>query len=132
MDYRSLRAIIGPLGTGAQSTGASSTVSGVTHDELIAEAGRRLNEAAPDARIVLFGSHARGDADPDSDLDLLVIESEVQNRHEESVRLRRTLRGLGIAADVIVVSPEHVEEWGDVQGTMVHDALREGRVLAGA
>lgn len=104
----------------------------MTHDELIAEAGRRLSEAAPEARVVLFGSHAREEAGPESDLDLLVIEPDVQNRHRESVRLRRTLRGLDIPADVIVVSPEHVEEWSEVQGTIVYEALREGRVLAGA
>lgn len=110
----------------------SFTVIGMTHDELIVEAGRRLREAAPEARVVLFGSHARGEAGPESDLDFLVIEPDVQNRHRESVRLRRTLRGLDIPADVIVVSPEHVEEWSGVQGTIVHEALREGRVLAGA
>ena len=126
-----LRAILGDLGTDAQSTGASSTVIDMTHDELIAEAGRRLSEAAPKARIVLFGSHARGEAGPDSDLDFLIIEPDVENRHQESVRLRRTLRGLGVPADVIVVSAEHVEEWGEVQGTMVHEALREAASLPG-
>ena len=58
----------------------------MTHEELIAEAGRRLADAAPKARIVLFGSHARGDAIPRSDLDLL-IEPDVADRHMESVRL---------------------------------------------
>lgn len=105
---------------------------GMTQDELIAEAGRRLTEAAPKAHIVLFGSHARGEAGLESDMDFLVIEPDVQNRHAESVRLRRTLRGLGIPADVIVVSTEHVEEWAGVQGTIIHEALREGRVLARA
>ena len=104
----------------------------MTHDELIAEAGRRLAAAAPEARIVLFGSHARGDASPDSDLDFLVIEPNVDDRHVESVRLRRALRGLSTPADVIVVGPEHVEEWAGVQGTIVYEALREGRVLAGS
>jgi predicted nucleotidyltransferase len=104
----------------------------MTHDELIAEAGRRLAAAAPRARIVLFGSHARGDADPDSDLDFLVIEPDVTDRHMESVRLRRVLRGLGTPADVIVVGPEHVDEWAGVQGTIFHEALREGRVLVGS
>jgi predicted nucleotidyltransferase len=102
----------------------------VVDESLIAEAGRRLSRAAGEsAQVILFGSHARGDARTDSDLDFLVIEPEVDNRHAESVRLRRKLRGLSIAADVIVVSADHVAEWGEVKSTMLHKALTEGRVL---
>ncbi len=61
----------------------------------IAEAGRRIGAAAPEgSRVILFGSHARGEAGPHSDLDILVIEPEVDNSADESVRLRRTLRDL--------------------------------------
>ena len=98
---------------------------------LIAEAARRLSRAAGEsAQIILFGSHARGDARTDSDLDFLVIEPEVDNRRAESVRLRRELRGLGVAADVVVLSADHVAKWGEVKSTMLHQALTEGRVLA--
>jgi predicted nucleotidyltransferase len=101
-------------------------------ESVIQEAGRRLAEAAgSDARVVLFGSHARGDAGPSSDLDLLVIEPEVSSRSKEFVRLRKKLRGLGVPIDLIVVDADHVQKWGGVQGTMVHEALRDGRVLAG-
>jgi predicted nucleotidyltransferase len=99
-------------------------------DTLIAEAGRRLAEAAPRARVILFGSHARGDAGPHSDLDFLVVEPSVDDATEESVRLRRTLRGLGLFADVIVVSERDAEKWGDVRGSLIHAALSEGRPLA--
>jgi uncharacterized protein len=62
---------------------------------VIEEAGRRLARAAgASARVVLFGSHARGDADEHSDLDFLVVEPEVENGAEESVRLSRELRDL--------------------------------------
>lgn len=101
-------------------------------ESLIAEAGRRLAEAAPDARVILFGSHARGEAGPDSDLDLLVIEPEFESRRAEFVRLREELRGLKVAIDLVLVSDQHVEEWGHFEGTMLNDALNEGRVLAGA
>ncbi|HWW66508.1 MAG TPA: nucleotidyltransferase domain-containing protein [Solirubrobacterales bacterium] len=104
----------------------------MTDETLIAEAGRRLSAAAPGARVILFGSHARGEAGPDSDLDLLVIEPELESRRAEFVRLREALGAIGVPVDLIVVSAEHVEEWGAVQGTMVNEALREGRVLAGA
>jgi predicted nucleotidyltransferase len=99
-------------------------------DELIAEAARRLAAAAPDAEIILFGSHARGDADEHSDLDFLVIEPEVESWGEESVRLRRWLRGLCVAADIIVVSRAYAEKWRDTHGGVVHAALDEGKVLA--
>jgi uncharacterized protein len=99
---------------------------------LIDEAGRRLAAAAPGARVILFGSHARGEATTDSDVDLLVIEPEVKDRNHEVVRLQRVLAPLRLPADIVVLSAQHVEEWGDVQSTMLHDALREGRVLAQA
>jgi predicted nucleotidyltransferase len=105
----------------------------MTNERLIEEAGRRLARAAPGARVILFGSRARGESRPDSDLDLLVIEpGEVKKRRAESARLRRELRSLEVALDVVVVSASHVDEWGNVPGTMVNEALREGRVLVDA
>jgi uncharacterized protein len=100
-------------------------------DALIAEAGRRLiGAASPQARVILFGSHARGDAGADSDLDFLVVEPFVEDAGAESVRLRRTLRGLGLFADVLVVSEREAEDWRDVRGSLIHTALHEGRLLA--
>lgn len=99
-------------------------------EAVIAEVGRRLSAAAPSARVILFGSHARGEAGPQSDLDLLVVEPTVDNPVNESVRLRRTLRGLGLFADVIVVSEDEAERWGQTYGTVIHAALSEGHALA--
>jgi uncharacterized protein len=103
----------------------------VVDETLIAEAGRRLAAAAPDAQVVLFGSHARGEAGPHSDADFLVIEPEVANEAEESVRLHRTLRDLRLPADVIVVSRDYAERWRNVRGGLVHAALSQGRILSG-
>lgn len=80
------------------------TVLAVVDEAVILEAGHRLAAATPHACVILFGSHARGDAGPHSDLDFLVVEPIVEAGDEESVRWRRTLRGLGIAADILVVS----------------------------
>ena len=82
--------------------------------------------AAPGSRVIVFGSHARGNAEPDSDLDLLVIEPTVQARREEMVRLSDALRPLGIPADVVVVSRRTFQEWSDTPGTLIYEAAREG------
>lgn len=99
-------------------------------EQVIQRAGELLAEAVrPPARVIVFGSHARGEQTPESDLDILVIERDVESRRGERVRLRGALRGLGVPIDLIVLSEEHVEEWGEVEGTMLEAALREGRVL---
>jgi len=90
-----------------------------------------LIEAAQPERIILFGSHARGDAREDSDLDFLVIEANVEDRAREMVRLRRALRPLRIPVDVLVYSAADVARWGDQPGSALYWALREGRVVYG-
>lgn len=101
-------------------------------DEMIAKAaGILAAEAGPHAKVILFGSHARGNARPGSDLDFLVIEPEVEGRHREMVRLRRSLRGIDAPIDVLVYSAEEARAWGRVPGTAIHEALREGKVLRG-
>lgn len=112
---------------------ASGYGSVVTMDmtEIVDRAGRLLADAAPpESKVILFGSHGRGDADADSDFDFLVIEPSVASKAKEMVRLLAVLEPLRVAADVVVVPREYVEEWADVPGTLIHDAMREGRVLA--
>jgi uncharacterized protein len=104
-------------------------VSSATIDGLLSEATRLLVEAAHPEKIILFGSHARGDFDADSDLDLLVILPTVVDRFEEMVRLRLVLRDIPMPIDVIVYSRADVEERQHLRGTMLYHALREGRVL---
>ena len=87
-----------------------------------------LLEAAPaGTKVILFGSYARGGADERSDLDLLVIEPEVKTPMAEMVRLGRVLRGLRIAADVIVMSQERFDYWKDTPNTLAYRVLKEGR-----
>ena len=84
-------------------------------------------------QVILFGSRARGDARDDSDVDLIVLESEPfgegRSQWEEEMRLRRTLSGFGVAKDILVYSQEDVEYWRDSLNNVLARALREGRVL---
>jgi predicted nucleotidyltransferase len=103
----------------------------MTTQELIELAGQRLAEAASSpARVILFGSAARGELTRDSDLDFLVIERDVVSCVEEAVRLRDAVGRVGRPVDVIVMDEGLAARRAKVRGTMVHHALREGRVIA--
>lgn len=104
----------------------------MTNESLIAEAGRRLAAATNGARVIVFGSYARDEVGPDSDLDLLVIEPEVSAPRAESARLRRELRDLEVALDIVVIGAVEAEQLKDVSGTVVNEAIKTGRVLAAA
>jgi predicted nucleotidyltransferase len=98
---------------------------------IIEREGRALAEAAQSpARVILFGSRARGDADAGSDLDFRVIESSVEDRIGEAVRLRRALGDIGVPVDIVVLDEALAARRAKVPGTMVHNALRDGRIVA--
>lgn len=87
-----------------------------------------LLEAAPaGSRVILFGSHARGDAKPDSDLDFLVIEPRVADHRVEMVRLHHVLQPMRVPTDVLVTSEAVFAEWHDTPGTVLYEAAKEGR-----
>jgi predicted nucleotidyltransferase len=101
--------------------------------DLIDQAGKLLAQAAgAESEVILFGSHARGEAKADSDVDFLVIEPVVENRLKEWERLRRTLRDFPAPVDIVVLDKRHADKRAKVPGTMVHHALRDGRLLAHA
>ena len=118
-------------GCGWPGAPAGARLWGMFDDAVIQEAARRILRAAPPGtRVILFGSHARGEADEHSDLDFLVIEPTVADPIRESVRLDRTLDGMLVPTDIIVRSQESVREWRDVYGTVINAALDEGVELA--
>jgi len=97
--------------------------------DVLDEAVRRLVAAAQPMRIILFGSHARGDATEDSDFDLLVVLKEVTRPRAEVVRLLDVLRPLRLPVEILLYSEEQVFEWGHLPGTVLYEALAEGKVL---
>jgi len=96
---------------------------------LLAEIVRRIVEVAQPERIVLFGSAARGEMGPDSDIDLLIIKAGVERRRELVTAIHAALRRLGEAFDVMVTTPEEIELYGQSPALIFRDALREGRTL---
>jgi uncharacterized protein len=92
----------------------------------------RLVAAAQPLKVILFGSHARGEADDRSDVDLLIIEPTVSNRYEEMIRLNRALKGMLMPVDLLVISEQEFEARSRIPGTVEHAARKEGRVLYAA
>jgi predicted nucleotidyltransferase len=102
-------------------------------DSIIREmVGTIIREADPDA-VILFGSRARGDARPDSDVDLLIVERESfspqRSRRQETARLYLALRKLPIPKDLLLYSRDEFERLKDSAHHIVGRAQREGRVL---
>ena len=98
-------------------------------NEQIQQAVARLVAAAKPSKIILFGSYARGDATEDSDLDLMVIETEVGNKFDEMVRLRNVMGDMDIGVDLLVYSDLEASHRSQVPGTVLYRAYKEGRVL---
>lgn len=105
--------------------------AGKVDEKVLEEIVRRIVEAAAPEKIILFGSAARGEMGPDSDLDLLVIKS-CEDRREVARAISESLRGIGVPKDVLVVTPEDVEEQKDIPGMTIRAALREGKILYAA
>ena len=98
-------------------------------EDLLEEAVRRILSMGSPIRIVLFGSRARGEAGPDSDVDLLIVEESDLPRYKRSARYLRALAGLCLKKDVVVWTPAEIEEWSAVPNSFSATALREGRTL---
>lgn len=98
-------------------------------DPLVAEVVRRLVQALDPDRIILFGSRARGEHKPDSDLDLLIVKASDEPPHRRDARAYRAVGVVGIPKDLLWYTPEEVQVWSRAVNHVVAIALREGRVV---
>jgi type I restriction enzyme S subunit len=105
--------------------------TGKMDDKVVQKIVQRIVEAVEPEKIILFGSAARGEMGPDSDLDLLVIKS-CENKREVAREIRQNLIRIGIPTDVVVVTPEDVEYCKDIPGYIIRPALKEGKVVYAA
>lgn len=95
----------------------------------LAETLQRILAVSAPSRIVLFGSQACGDADSGSDIDLMVIEPIVENMALEAARLYRAVGWVGVGVDILVYSEADFARRSTVPGTVLHQALIEGKVV---
>jgi len=97
--------------------------------ETIHRMAERIVERFRPTKVILFGSHARGDAGADSDLDFLVVMPFTGSRLETCIEIRKVLRGFGVPKDVMVLTPEEFARFKELPGTIAYPAAHEGRVL---
>jgi predicted nucleotidyltransferase len=96
---------------------------------MLDEVVRRTVRAVHPMRIVLFGSAARGEMGPNSDLNILVVMPDGCDRRAVAGSLYRAYRGLAYAHDVVVVWQDDVERYGQNPYLIIHTAMSEGKEL---
>ncbi len=101
--------------------------------ELLEEITKRLAESIHPERIYLFGSHAAGNADQDSDIDLLAVIPEIDKSTRDVARKgRASLWGLKTPVDLIVCTESQFKRYSDVKNTVMNEALCEGKLVYGS
>ncbi|MBF0625275.1 MAG: nucleotidyltransferase domain-containing protein [Magnetococcales bacterium] len=93
---------------------------------------RAIVTAVQPERIILFGSLARGDAEPDSDVDLLVIVTDGfsgSQRWQMMQTIRKAIARIRCSKDILLYSRDEVERWRSSLNHVVATALREGKVI---
>lgn len=102
---------------------------------VLADMARAIVDAVQPMQVVVFGSHARGDATAESDVDLLVVEAEPfgpgRSRRDQLSRIRRALSRFRVPKDVLVYSRAEVDHWKTSPNHVIRRAFHEGRVLYG-
>ena len=86
----------------------------------------RVVETVHPLRVILFGSGARKETDVPKDIDLLVVMPEGTHRRQTSQTLYRQVRGLGVPFDVLVATPQDLENHKDNAGLIYREVLQDG------
>ena len=122
--------VTNPAGQDADNASGPTAAVG---DPLVAEAVRRLVDALGPEQIYLFGSRARGDAEEESDYDLMVVvpTSELPP-HRRAQLAYLALRDIRLAADILVWTRQEFDRFLPVAGSLAATILREGRLLYAA
>ncbi len=93
------------------------------------EAVNRIAVRFDPERIILFGSGAQGRQGPDSDADLLIVMAVIGSKRHQAVQIDMVLEGIPIPIDLIVATPEDIEQYRDIEGSVIGQAVHQGKVL---
>jgi predicted nucleotidyltransferase len=103
-----------------------------TRSNVVDELVRRVVEEVHPLRIILFGSAARGEMGPNSDIDLLVVMPQGIHRRRTAQLLYQKITGLGVPFDILVTTPEDLQKHKDKIGLIYRTILQEGREIYAA
>ena len=101
----------------------------VTNQAIVDTMVERIVARFQPARILLFGSRARGTDNRWSDVDLLVVMDAVEDKRRAAVAMSRALGDLTVSKDIVVTTPDEIARRGNVVGSVLRAALREGKVV---
>jgi len=102
------------------------------NSEILKEAVRRIIEVANPTSIILFGSAARGEMKPDSDIDLLVVVSGDADRRKILRSVYRNMIGFDFAVDVVIATEDILKKHRDNFSLVYYAALKEGKKIYAA
>lgn len=108
---------------------ATKILNSQSDQKSLQEVTRRIVSVAKPSRMLLFGSAVSGHMTKDSDLDILVVVQGPVHHRRMAQEIYRSLRGLGLAVDVVVVTEEEIQNYGQRAGTILKPALQDGRVI---
>ena len=118
-----------PAAGGATVTSRASSTRSTDVRKAINEMVRRIVKEFDPEQVILFGSHARGTAGPDSDVDLLVVLPVRGLKRDKQLEIRAALHDVRLPKDIIVTTPEDFAWRKEIPGTIERPAAREGKVL---
>lgn len=98
------------------------------NDEIVQQMTQRIVAHFSPQKVIVFGSWAKGQTNPDSDLDFLVVMPVLDSKRDLQVSIRRDLKNFDVPKDIIVVSPEELRQKNSLNGYIYQTAVSEGRV----
>lgn len=105
------------------------TISDATLDEMV----KAIAEEVDPLQVILFGSHARGESDDESDIDFLIVQDPPSGvgprRRTQMAKLWRRLARYPVSQDFLIHTPEEVAQWRNDTNHVIARALREGKTV---